>query len=82
MGYTVDTMPVIQLNKNDRQMYSFDSSQYFVFSTSTNVTEPTQGIFGFDKFYTDNEEYQNSIYQFGMLFVAQYGLEVEYFKDE
>lgn len=50
-------------------MYSFDSSQYFVFPTSTNVTDPTQAIFGFSKFETHDVRYQNEIYQFGMLFV-------------
>jgi len=72
-GIVTPGMPTIILSDSAGEIFSFDSSEYFIYPTHRDNTEAIKGSLGVQLFVDTN-----STVSFGRLFVQKYGLRIEY----
>ena len=83
-------MPIIDIMMKNRRRVQFNSSEYFIFPTVENATQPVGGLFGlqfFDNpdgmssdptFEVYSAETDANKFNLGQLFVAKYGLRIKF----
>lgn len=81
-GTSVSGMPTVALmDRSKKQKYEFSPNEYFLFPTHKDDTQANTARLGLNYLFESNkivEEDNRSKYQIGQLFVAKYGLRIEY----
>ena len=74
-GISTNGMPTIILKDREKELFEFNSSDYFIYPTHLNSTSAIQSQLGIQIFHHVN--YTHTV-SFGRLFVQKYGLRLEY----